>query len=66
MSKSLKRVTTARRDAGLDVTPLETGAGTRTAPQAAVIRARTRFATDDVAPVGHEPPVRSFSGLLCI
>ena len=35
MSKSLKRVTTALRDAGLDVTPLEMGAETRTAQQAA-------------------------------
>ncbi len=35
MSKSLKRVSQALRDAGLDVTPIEMGAETRTAQQAA-------------------------------
>ncbi len=35
MSKSLKRVAQALRDAGLDVTPIEMGAETRTAQQAA-------------------------------
>lgn len=35
MSKSLKRVTAALRDAGLNVTPLEMTAETRTAQQAA-------------------------------
>lgn len=35
MSKSLKRVIKALGDAGLDVTPLEMGAETRTAQQAA-------------------------------
>jgi prolyl-tRNA editing enzyme YbaK/EbsC (Cys-tRNA(Pro) deacylase) len=35
MSKSLKRVTQALHDAGIDVTPIEMGAETRTAQQAA-------------------------------
>ncbi len=35
MSKSLKRVTKALHDAGLDITPIEMGAETRTAQQAA-------------------------------
>lgn len=35
MSKSLKRVTTALREAGLETTPLEMAAETRTAQQAA-------------------------------
>jgi len=35
MSKSLKRVTAALRDAGLDITPQELGPETRTAQQAA-------------------------------
>lgn len=35
MSKSLKRVTKALQDAGLDVTPMEMGDETRTAQQAA-------------------------------
>ncbi len=35
MSKSLKRVTQALRDAGLDITPIEMQAETRTAQQAA-------------------------------
>ena len=46
MSKSLRRVTRALHDAGLDITPLEMGAETRTAAQAA---AEAGCAIDQIA-----------------